>query len=120
MSPPFNELSDAELDTHAEAIRSWGAEIVWVGLGMPKQELWMAGDRSRLPGVNLVGVGAAFDWLAGTRREWHLSGCAIGDSNGPIGLLSSRPDVEAIRLQQPGFPGVTCAAMAGEFGKRVD
>ncbi len=66
MSPPFNELSDAELDTHAEAITSSGANIVWVGLGMPKQELWMARARSRLPGVNLVGVGAAFDWLAGS------------------------------------------------------
>jgi N-acetylglucosaminyldiphosphoundecaprenol N-acetyl-beta-D-mannosaminyltransferase len=39
--------------------------VLWVGLGMPKQELWMHRVRDRLPGMTLMGVGAAFDMLAG-------------------------------------------------------
>jgi N-acetylglucosaminyldiphosphoundecaprenol N-acetyl-beta-D-mannosaminyltransferase len=66
LSPHFRELTDDELDGHAALISDSGADVVWVGLGMPKQEEWMARMRPRLPGTSLVGVGAAFDWLAGT------------------------------------------------------
>lgn len=66
-SPPFRALEDEELTEHAAAIVASGADVVWVGLGMPKQELWMARIAARLPGVSLVGVGAAFDWLAGNQ-----------------------------------------------------
>ena len=43
-----------------------GADVVWVGIGVPKQEKWMAAMRSRLSAPVLVGVGAAFDFHAGT------------------------------------------------------
>lgn len=73
MSPPFGPLSSYDLDGDCATIRATGAQVVWVGLGMPKQELWMNAVADRLPGVSLVGVGAAFDFLAGTVRrapEW--------------------------------------------------
>ncbi len=68
-SPPFREMTQAESDEAMEAIRSSGADVVWVGLGMPKQELWMHGIRPELPGIALLGVGAAFDFLAGTKKQ---------------------------------------------------
>jgi N-acetylglucosaminyldiphosphoundecaprenol N-acetyl-beta-D-mannosaminyltransferase len=44
---------------------STGADVVWVGIGVPKQEKWMASMRERLNAPVLVGVGAAFDFHAG-------------------------------------------------------
>lgn len=68
-SPPFRPQTAAEVDADLAAISASGADLVWVGLGMPKQELWMHQVRDRLPGVGLLGVGAAFDMLAGTVRQ---------------------------------------------------
>ncbi len=68
-SPPFRDMTPAEGDEAMEAIRTSGADVVWVGLGMPKQELWMHEIRPELPGVALLGVGAAFDFLAGTKKQ---------------------------------------------------
>lgn len=65
-SPPFRELSAEERAAYAAAIRASHPTVVWVGLGMPKQELWMDQVRVELPGMSLVGVGAVFDWVAGT------------------------------------------------------
>lgn len=65
-SPPFRPPTDEDIQSAAEQILGSGADLVWVGLGMPKQELWMARVRDHLPGVGLLGVGAAFDFLAGT------------------------------------------------------
>ncbi len=58
-----------EQEATLDEIRSSGADLVWVGLGMPKQELWMQQARAELPGVALIGVGAAFDFIAGTKKE---------------------------------------------------
>ncbi len=68
MSPPFRELSEDEDDDVVDAIEASGAKLLFVGLGCPKQERWMAEHRGRLP-CALVGVGAAFDFLAGARRQ---------------------------------------------------
>lgn len=65
LCPPFRPPTPEEDESHVEAIRASGADIVWVGLSTPKQELWMADHVGRLPGVTLVGVGAAFDFLTG-------------------------------------------------------
>jgi N-acetylglucosaminyldiphosphoundecaprenol N-acetyl-beta-D-mannosaminyltransferase len=46
-------------------IRSSRANVVWVGLGAPKQELWMHRMHPHLSGISLVGIGAVFDWFAG-------------------------------------------------------
>jgi N-acetylglucosaminyldiphosphoundecaprenol N-acetyl-beta-D-mannosaminyltransferase len=65
-SPPFRDSAIPMADT--EAIRRSGARIIFVGLGCPKQERWMAAHRGVVPAV-MVGVGAAFDFLAGTKRQ---------------------------------------------------
>ena len=65
LSPPFRPLSDNELANDIDAITEASPDVLWVGLGLPKQELWMARAASSLPGVSLVGVGAVFDWVAG-------------------------------------------------------
>lgn len=64
-SPPFRELTTDEDEAVVEAINGSGAGIVWVSLGCPKQEKWMAAHRGRIHAV-MVGVGAAFDYHAGT------------------------------------------------------
>jgi N-acetylglucosaminyldiphosphoundecaprenol N-acetyl-beta-D-mannosaminyltransferase len=78
-SPPFRPLADAEDEEIVQMINESKADIVWCGLGMPKQELWMARHRDRLDAAVLIGVGAAFDVHAGvtTRAPAFLrrSGC---------------------------------------------
>jgi N-acetylglucosaminyldiphosphoundecaprenol N-acetyl-beta-D-mannosaminyltransferase len=63
--PPFRALTDAEADAVAAEINRSGADVVWVGIGVPKQEKWMARMRDRLDAPVLIGVGAAFDFHAG-------------------------------------------------------
>jgi N-acetylglucosaminyldiphosphoundecaprenol N-acetyl-beta-D-mannosaminyltransferase len=65
VSPPFRDLDSDELDEVAAEINRSGADVVWVGIGVPKQEKWMAAMRHRLRAPVLVGVGAAFDFHAG-------------------------------------------------------
>jgi N-acetylglucosaminyldiphosphoundecaprenol N-acetyl-beta-D-mannosaminyltransferase len=64
-SPPFRALTPAEQEETVVEIDSSGAEVVWVGIGQPKQEKWMLDMRPRLAAPLLVGVGAAFDFHAG-------------------------------------------------------
>ena len=65
-SPPFRPLSDAESTDIVEKINSTGARILFVGLGCPKQERWMATHRGNVRAV-MLGVGAVFDFLSGTK-----------------------------------------------------
>ena len=80
-SPPFRSLDAEERDAIAEEINHSGADVVWVGIGVPKQEKWMAEMRNRLDAPLLVGVGAAFDfhadlvpqappWMQRSALEW--------------------------------------------------
>jgi N-acetylglucosaminyldiphosphoundecaprenol N-acetyl-beta-D-mannosaminyltransferase len=64
-SPPFRAPTAAEDARTIAAIDDSGAQVVWVGTGQPKQELWMHRMRPRLRAPLLVGVGAAFDFHAG-------------------------------------------------------
>jgi N-acetylglucosaminyldiphosphoundecaprenol N-acetyl-beta-D-mannosaminyltransferase len=64
-SPPFRPLTDAEEERIAEQINSARADVVWVGIGVPKQEKWMARMRDRVEAPVMAGVGAAFDFHAG-------------------------------------------------------
>jgi N-acetylglucosaminyldiphosphoundecaprenol N-acetyl-beta-D-mannosaminyltransferase len=63
-SPPFRSLTPEEEAVDRERIRDSGAAVVFVGLGCPKQEEWMARQQGRLEAV-LVGVGAAFSFHSG-------------------------------------------------------
>jgi N-acetylglucosaminyldiphosphoundecaprenol N-acetyl-beta-D-mannosaminyltransferase len=64
-APPFRPLTAAEEQAVADEINGSAADIVWVGIGVPKQEKWMSAMRERLHAPVLVGVGAAFDFHAG-------------------------------------------------------
>jgi N-acetylglucosaminyldiphosphoundecaprenol N-acetyl-beta-D-mannosaminyltransferase len=64
-SPPFRAPSAEEDARTIAAIDECGAQVVWVGTGQPKQELWMHRMRPHLRAPLLVGVGAAFDFHAG-------------------------------------------------------
>ena len=68
-SPPFHELSEAEDREIVSEINAAQPDIVWVGLGTPKQERWMADHLERLNASVLIGVGAAFDFLSGTKAQ---------------------------------------------------
>lgn len=67
-APPFRPLTLAEDEEAVEMINASGAQVVFVGLGCPKQEKWMAEHRGRIHAV-MIGVGAAFDYQAGVVRR---------------------------------------------------
>jgi N-acetylglucosaminyldiphosphoundecaprenol N-acetyl-beta-D-mannosaminyltransferase len=67
-SPPFGELPSEEDGRIVRAIDASGVQVLFVGLGCPRQETWMAAHRSDVRAV-MVGVGAAFDFLSGVKRQ---------------------------------------------------
>lgn len=67
-SPPYRELTAAEDDEVVARINAASPDLLWVGLGAPKQERWMAAHVGRLHVPVLLGVGAAFDMHAGVLR----------------------------------------------------
>lgn len=75
-SPPFTALSGREKQDVAAIVNHSQADIVWVGLGTPKQDHWVGEFRSRLNAPVLIAVGAAFDFHAGTLKQaprWMMS-----------------------------------------------
>jgi N-acetylglucosaminyldiphosphoundecaprenol N-acetyl-beta-D-mannosaminyltransferase len=68
-APPFRPLSPAEDRAAEERINAARPDIVWVGLSTPKQEHWMASHVGRLTAPVLIGVGAAFDFHAGLKKQ---------------------------------------------------
>jgi N-acetylglucosaminyldiphosphoundecaprenol N-acetyl-beta-D-mannosaminyltransferase len=64
-SPPHRPLNEEERTAVIEEINGSHADVVWVGIGVPKQEKWMAEMRPHLQAPVLIGVGAAFDFHAG-------------------------------------------------------
>ena len=67
-SPPFRELTEEEDGRIVEQINASGAQVLFVGLGCPRQETWMAAHRGRIQSV-MLGVGAAFDFHAGVKAQ---------------------------------------------------
>lgn len=67
-SPPFRQLTPEEDERVVQDILASGVRVLFVGLGCPKQERWMAAHKDRLPLVQL-GVGAAFDFHAGRVKQ---------------------------------------------------
>ncbi len=73
ISPPFRPLTDAENAQVAEQIVAARADLVWVGLGLPKQDDWLRRSSDLFAPAVGLGVGAAFDFLAGAKPrapEW--------------------------------------------------
>ena len=67
-SPPFRSLTLEEDEALVKEINSSGTQILFVGLGCPKQEQWMFAHRKRIKAV-MVGVGAGFDFFAGAKKQ---------------------------------------------------
>ncbi|SES37986.1 N-acetylglucosaminyldiphosphoundecaprenol N-acetyl-beta-D-mannosaminyltransferase [Butyrivibrio fibrisolvens] len=67
-SPPYRELTQAEDIADVDRINAAGADIVWIGLGAPKQEKWMYAHQGKINGV-MMGVGAGFDFHASTIKR---------------------------------------------------
>ena len=65
---PSEQLSDDENEQVIRDITESGARILFIGLGCPKQERWMVKNAGRIPAV-MFGVGAAFDFIAGTKKQ---------------------------------------------------
>lgn len=68
-SPPFRPLTDEEDKQIIQMINEANPDVVWIGLSTPKQERWMAEHIGRLTAPVLVGVGAAFDFHSGLKRQ---------------------------------------------------
>lgn len=69
LCPPFRVQSADESAADVATINAANPDIVWVGLGTPKQERWMAAQLGRIEAPVMIGIGAAFDFIAGTKRQ---------------------------------------------------
>lgn len=68
ISPPFRALTEAEDHEYTQSIIDSGARVLLVGIGCPKQELWMFSHQDKIPAV-MLGVGAAFDFHSGRVKQ---------------------------------------------------
>jgi N-acetylglucosaminyldiphosphoundecaprenol N-acetyl-beta-D-mannosaminyltransferase len=68
IAPPFRSLTEAEDQAYTNEIRESGVEILFVGIGCPRQEIWMHAHVGKIPAV-MIGVGAAFDFHSGRVRQ---------------------------------------------------
>jgi len=69
LAPSYGSWSEDESRTHLAALNAADADIIWVGIGAPRQELWMREHRPSLRAPLLIGVGAAFDFLSGVKPQ---------------------------------------------------
>jgi len=67
-SPPFRDLSDDELSESVHRAEAAGADIVWVGMGTPKQD-FLVHRMAAMGGATYIAIGAAFDFIAGTKPQ---------------------------------------------------
>lgn len=68
IAPPFRSLTADEDEQYTRQIIQSGAQILFVGIGCPKQEYWMAEHQDRIPAI-MLGVGAAFDFHSGRVKQ---------------------------------------------------
>ena len=69
VAPPFGSVEELCTQAAADEINATDPDVIWIGLSTPKQDLWMARMRPRLTAPVLIGVGAAFDFNAGTLKR---------------------------------------------------
>ena len=67
-SPPFRSLTDEERQREVADINASGARLLFVGIGSPKQDRWMDSNKHQI-GAVMLGVGAAFDFIAGVKKQ---------------------------------------------------
>jgi N-acetylglucosaminyldiphosphoundecaprenol N-acetyl-beta-D-mannosaminyltransferase len=69
LAPPFSEPGEADLAAWADTIAATEADVVWVALGTPRQDRVVRAMSRAVPSRTYVAIGAAFDFLAGTKRQ---------------------------------------------------
>lgn len=77
ISPPFGAVSEEKEKEYVDRINNANADFIWVGLGAPKQEVWMFNHKSLVHGL-MIGVGAGFDYYAGNIKrapKWMQKMC---------------------------------------------
>lgn len=113
-TPPFRALTAEEDEEIVQRINESQADIVWVGLSTPKQEKWMSAHLGRLNAAAMIGVGAAFDFHAGLKRqaprwmqkrglEWFFRLVSEPRRLGKRYLINNPSFVFLITLQELGF-----------------
>jgi N-acetylglucosaminyldiphosphoundecaprenol N-acetyl-beta-D-mannosaminyltransferase len=113
-TPPFRDLSDSEMEGLRADVAQKNPDIVWVGLGTPKQERFMAGPGRTLDAALAVGVGAAFDFLSGrvpqsprwVQRcglEWLFRLCTEPRRLGPRYLRTNSMFIARVAAQKLGI-----------------
>jgi len=119
-SPPFHELSEAE-DAHAvQLINAARPDVLWVGLGAPKQEKWMAAHLGRVNAAAMIGVGAAFDFHAGTVK-WAPAWMRRCGLEWLHRLVREPRRMWRRNVDSPLFlAGVLCQRIARIFGRRQE
>lgn len=112
-SPPFRPLTAQEDEAMISRINEAKPDVLWVGLGLPKQEQWIHEHRDRLEVPLVLGVGAAFKFLAGTVRR-------APDWIGELGLEwlwrfahEPRRLWKRIMVEGPQFVGLVVLELAG-------
>lgn len=114
-SPPFRALTPEEDEDIVNRINDAKPDIIWVGLSTPKQERWMHRYRRRLQAPVMVGVGAAFDFHAGLKRqapywmqrsglEWLFRMLSEPQRLGPRYLVNNPAFVWRVLQQMAGVP----------------
>jgi N-acetylglucosaminyldiphosphoundecaprenol N-acetyl-beta-D-mannosaminyltransferase len=71
ISPPFRPLTEKEDAEYTQQLVNSGARVLFVGIGCPRQEKWMAAHRGHIPAV-MLGIGAAFDFHSGKVKQAPL------------------------------------------------
>jgi N-acetylglucosaminyldiphosphoundecaprenol N-acetyl-beta-D-mannosaminyltransferase len=113
-TPPFRELTPAEMDGLRSEVARAKPDIIWVGLGTPKQERFMAGPGRSLDAALLVGVGAAFDfhsgrvaqaprWIQRGGLEWAFRLCTEPRRLGPRYLVTNSLFLLRVAAQKLGI-----------------
>lgn len=69
-SPPFSDMdNELENENICNKISKLNPDVVWVGLGCPKQEKWIVNNKNRITASMIMGIGAVFQFYAGTLKR---------------------------------------------------
>ena len=116
--PPFRDLTFEEDDEIVDQINECEPDVLWVGLGDPKQEKWILAHRDRLRVPAMIGVGAAFDFHTG-RASWAPSWIRKMGLEWAHRLACEPKRMWRRNLDSPLFLGVVLSHVMGRRSKRI-
>jgi N-acetylglucosaminyldiphosphoundecaprenol N-acetyl-beta-D-mannosaminyltransferase len=114
IAPPFGAVADDRMERMIEDLRDARPDLVWVGLGSPRQELWMADHAHQIPGAICFGVGAAFEIHAGHKQRSPILLQRLGlEWLGRILMEPRRLGLRYARVAPPFLWRVLCEELRG-------